>query len=253
MIYFEVSINLALNGGPYMNAVQKLVDYCEQSLDLKEARLGEEYFYQSLPLCIVDAVFSIGVRYESTRAVVVRYCDYFHLQRIRDRHADNLPNMEEQESLQEFIKKMDESGIEFFTNEVFKNKQRTSPRNGILKTEAVYRFAATLQKYGVNYFQDVPKVMDNFELEKEIKTIPGQGSGISLRYFFMLAGSNDFIKPDRMIQRFITHALGTAPEIEECQLLLRETSDVLKTKYPHMNPRLLDYQIWSFTRNLALK
>jgi hypothetical protein len=216
---------------------------------LSEAKLGEEYFYQSLPLCIIDAVFSIGVRYESTRAVVIKYCDYFHLQRIRE-PLDILPRMEEQESIGEFIEKIDKLGIEHFTDQVFKNRQRTSTRNGILKTMAVYQFASVLRKYGVNYFQDVPKVMFDLQLEKEIKDIPGQGSGISLRYFFMLAGSNDFIKPDRMILRFLTNALGLTPSIEECQLLLKEASDVLKVKYKHMNPRLLDYQIWSFTREL---
>jgi hypothetical protein len=227
--------------------VQKLVDYCEKHLDMREARLGEEYFYQSLPLCIMDAVFSIGVKYESTRAVVIRYCDHFRLQRIRDQ-ADLLPKVEEQESVQEFLRKLDELGVERFTSEVFKNRQRTSTRNGILKTEAVQRFAEVLRKFGVNYFQDIPKVIDSEELEREIRQIPGQKSGISLRYFFMLAGSNDLIKPDRMIQRFIAQALGRAPKLEECQQLLQEASSVLKTKYPQMNPRLLDYQIWSFTR-----
>ncbi len=64
--------------------IKKLSEYCDRVLDLKNARLGDEYFYQSLPLCIIDAVFSIGVKYEGTRRTVIRYCDYFNLQRIRE-------------------------------------------------------------------------------------------------------------------------------------------------------------------------
>jgi hypothetical protein len=229
-----------------------VANYCEQTLTLSEAKLGEEYFYQSLPLCVLDAVFSIGVRYESTKAVVTKYCDYFTLKRIRE-NSGILPAIEEQESIEEFIQKMDKYGIETFTNEICRNRQRTSTRNGILKTMAVYQFASVLKKYGVNYFQDVPKVMLDIAFEKEIKEIPGQGSGISLRYFFMLAGSNDFIKPDRMILRFLTNALGTTPTLDECQSLLYETSNLLQGKYKHINPRLLDYQIWSYTRQLTSK
>jgi hypothetical protein len=29
-------------------------------LKLSNARLGDEYYYSSLPLCVVDAIFSIG-------------------------------------------------------------------------------------------------------------------------------------------------------------------------------------------------
>ena len=43
--------------------VSSVVDQATRVLSLEHARLGEEYFYQSLPLCVIDAVFSIGVRY----------------------------------------------------------------------------------------------------------------------------------------------------------------------------------------------
>ena len=55
---------------------------CEANLPLNE-KLGREYFYQSLPLCVIDAVFSIGVRYAGVKKVVSRYCDYFTLPQYR--------------------------------------------------------------------------------------------------------------------------------------------------------------------------
>ncbi|MEJ1959689.1 MAG: hypothetical protein WDM70_09960 [Nitrosomonadales bacterium] len=86
--------------------------------------------------------------------------------------------------------------------DVYRNRQRTSARNGILKADAVNRFAAVLRKYNIEYLQDISEALGNTALERDIRSIPGQTSGISLKYFFMLAGSDDLIKPDRMILAF---------------------------------------------------
>jgi hypothetical protein len=37
---------------------------------------GDEFRYASAPLCVLDAVFSIGVRYESGQALVRGYADH---------------------------------------------------------------------------------------------------------------------------------------------------------------------------------
>jgi len=50
--------------------------HAERVLPLATASLGDDYHYQSLPLCVIDAVFSIGVRYSGTRNVVARYCTH---------------------------------------------------------------------------------------------------------------------------------------------------------------------------------
>src|SRR6185312_10059202 len=52
-------------------------------LPLAETVLHEAYFLSSLSLCVLDAVFSIGVTYESTTAVVRRYCEAYRLTRLR--------------------------------------------------------------------------------------------------------------------------------------------------------------------------
>lgn len=49
---------------------RQLADYIINT-DLKPLPLPEEFFYASLPLCVVDAVFSIGVTYTSTANTVV--------------------------------------------------------------------------------------------------------------------------------------------------------------------------------------
>lgn len=227
-----------------------LAHYCERVLDLAKEALPPEYHYQSLPLCVIDAVFSIGVRYESTRNVVKRYADYFGLPLFSDNRQE-LISMNDQESISDFVEKMEKHGIEFFTTEIFCNRQRTSSRNGILKTEAVYRFAQTLKAFRVNYLQDVPKVLTDASFEESIRTIPGQSSGTSLTYFFMLSGSENLIKPDRMVLRFINEAIGIAVNLTQAQGLIRDACSILQTQHPCLTPRLLDYLIWEHTSGRA--
>lgn len=143
---------------------------------------------------------------------------------------------------------MHNTDIGIFTSKVFCNRQRTSTNNGILKAEAIYRFAAVLRKYGIDYLQDVPTVVQNADLETDIKHIPGQKGGISLRYFFMLSGSENFIKPDRMIQRFLEGVLQKQVEPRGSQHLLSRAAEELRLEYPNLTPRLLDNLIWQYQR-----
>ncbi|AJO20851.1 hypothetical protein QQ991_01745 [Weizmannia coagulans] len=225
----------------------EIAEFCQEVLDLEKAKLPDEYYYTSVPLCVIESVFSIGVRYEGVKNTVKRYCEYFGLHPYR--LEPDYPTPSEQQSVEHFLRSFDELGLEEFVHTVFKNRQRTSTRNGILKTEAVHRFCKVLNKYGVNYLQDVKKLYGNEQFEEEIKSIPGQKSGISLIYFYMLAGEDNWIKPDRMIIRFLERVLQRKVKMDEAQTLLQATSKILAEKYPNMTPRLLDYQIWNYVRN----
>jgi len=222
-----------------------LVQFCKEHLHFDDIDLSEEYGYAHLPLCIIDAVFSIGVRYSSVQNTVEKFCEYFNIERFRE---DKLPQPEKQLSISEFLKKYDKYGIEGMTEQVYKNRQRTSTRNGILKSEAVFRFGKVLARYNVEYLQDIDRILGNKEFEAEITKIPGQRSGISLRYFYMLAGSEDFIKPDRMINRFVYNATGKSFSVEETTELLIEICNILAQEYPALTPRTLDNVIWRYQR-----
>lgn len=228
-----------------MTIQEDLAIFCEKHLDLENAVLGEEYYYQSLPLCVIDAVYSIGAHYSSTRNVVVRFCKKFNLQRIRDA-KNELPKTSEQLSTSSFLNIISGySPVELAKN-VFENNQRTSAQNGILKAEAVVRFAKVLQQFDGEYFQSRSKFVGNKNFKNEIRKIPGQRSGISTRYFYMLAGSDDFIKPDRMISRFIEERTGKRLSLKESQELIIETQKLLSKKYENLTPKLLDFLIWNF-------
>ncbi len=53
---------------------ENLADYIEAT-GLEPLPLPSEFYYPSLPLCIIDAVYSIGVTYTSTRKTVIRFCE----------------------------------------------------------------------------------------------------------------------------------------------------------------------------------
>lgn len=226
--------------------IAAVADCCGNQLNLRDAALGLEYFYQSLPLCVIDAVFSIGVRYEGVQNVVRRYCEYFNLREFRELRS-RAPVPSEQQSLSSLMYNMRTLGIEKFTRDIFQNRQRTSSRNGILKSEAVFRFANGCCDSGIDFLQDVsPKALDA-GLERKLNQIPGQN--LSVGYFFMLAGSEDLIKPDRWILSFLTRCIGRYPSLLEAQSLLRGACDILGSTHSNLTPRLLDNVIWKHERS----
>ena len=86
-----------------------IVKYCEKVLDLETAKLPEEYYYTSVPLCVIDAVFSIGVRYEGVKNTVKKYCRYFNLNQFRE--ATEHPEIKLQQSVEDFLKSFNELGL----------------------------------------------------------------------------------------------------------------------------------------------
>jgi|ERR1043166_1688492 hypothetical protein len=216
-------------------------------LRLIDARLPDVYFYASPTLCVIDAVFSIGVRYESVIATVNRYCQAFDLPRIRQDRAA-WPMREHQEPMSSLVKRIDDIGAESFAASVLRNRQRTSARGGVLKAEAVRAFAFTLAANGIECFQDIPSFDENSQVHRDLRRIRGQGSGISIGYFWMLAGSDQLVKPDRMILGYLGQTLGRSIQVQEARMLIPEAVALLRNEYPDLSPRLLDYKIWEFQR-----
>ncbi len=226
--------------------VNLMCNFCEKLLNLKDAQLSDEYYYNSLPLCIIDAVYSINAKYTSTRNTVIRYCDYFDLKRIRD--TKSFANKEKQHTINEFIYNIEVCGLEYATNEIFKNKQRTSTKNGILKSEAILKIAKILKRYEINTLQDFNEKY-SIELEDEIRSVKGQSKGTSIAYLRMLAGNDNFVKVDRHIMNFVEQCINRRLTENEIQLLFSKVVIKLKEKYNNITVRLLDNTIWKFMSN----
>ena len=170
--------------------------------------------------------------------------------KIRASKKYTLPEVKNQISTTDFLSLFGNESVDSLASSVFKNRQRTSSKNGILKVEAVIKFLKILKDFGIEYYQDISRIIDNESFDFCIKNIPGQKSGISLKYFFMLSGSKDLIKPDRMVIRFLQDASGKKFNLQDCQTVLSAVTIEINKKGYDLTPQLVDNAIWNFQRNL---
>lgn len=217
----------------------KMVAECaREKLDLANARLRPEHDYASLPLCVIDAVFSIAARYEAvTKPTVIRFAQS---------HTPHWPlygrGSSLEHSVSDAIRSMSGVAPLYLAEHVFRNRQRTSTRNGILKAEASFLFMKALLYAGIDRFCDLTAER-LVAAEIEIRKVPGQN--ISFDYFTLLAGTQ-MVKPDRMIIRFVADALGTSTVTP---IFAKEATiaaaGILQREFEHVDVRLLDSEIWS--------
>lgn len=189
----------------------------------------------SLAMCIIDSVWSVGVKYK--RHVIPVLNAY---RRLRG------PEVANSDSPRNLVDAVTTSGGPAEFAEALGNHQRTSTRNGILKADAVFRAAHLFVSAGVvTADQLVPHTADDSELANAWRAIKGQGSGITWTYMLLLA-KIDGIKPDRMIHRFITTATNTSVTNAEAIELLT----AVRNELPHPRPDLLtlDHAIWDYQR-----
>jgi len=225
--------------------VDRLVQHIRETLGNLDAPLPDNEWYSSLALCVIDAVYSIGVRYESVQSAISNFCWWAHWEK-------DLPKAPREYTISEFIALLEPFNRDWdkIADEVFSNRQRTSPRGGILKAEAVFKFAKVLKQYGIEKYESIPPEGLNYKVATDIQGITGQGSGLSYKYFLMNAGNTREVKGDRMITRFVGEAVGS-PGIsgDEAEDLVRAAADVLQAEHPELTPYKLDNLIWNYQRN----
>jgi hypothetical protein len=240
----EHTVELVSAREPRLEAAAAIADYCIANLNLADARPSTEH-YQSLPLCVIDAVFSIGVNYAGTAKVVRRFGAHFGMPCLG---TEAEPPTANQLSTSDFLALYARHGIPYFTDTIYQNRQRTSTTSGILKADAVLRFSEVLHRFQVEYLQDVARVCGQSAFETAIMQLPGQSSGVCLRYFYMLTGSDAYIKPDRMILRFIEAATGRWMTVVEAHVAVVEAHQLLQPSYAQLTLRMLDNLIWQYQR-----
>jgi hypothetical protein len=219
-----------------------------EALDAREVNLavgehlGPEYSYGSLPLALTDAIFSLALRYDAQCVPVVRaFAQWLGLPLERGGAS-----MTCTEALAR-LETLDGDGVV----EAFGGKRyRTSTQSGILKAEAVRLALRLLVQHGINDFADMR--YDNPALplvERAFARLPGQSRLTAWKYFVMLAGDEQGVKPDRHLLRFVTTALGRASITDDaCVRIIQESAQLLQEDHPWMTPLRLDYSIWVFER-----
>lgn len=97
--------------------------------------------------------------------------------------------------------------------------------------------------------QDLDAFRDDTSLEADILAIPGQRSGISLSYFWMLVGDENGVKPDRMILGFLQERLDRPVSLTEAADFIRALCQHPTLLPYQLTPRRLDHAIWNWQRS----
>lgn len=214
----------------------------EQLINTENTKLPAEYYYSSLSFCLTDAIFSMGVRYQSVQKVIENLSSAIDVPSFNRLSSKTFTLID----FSEFISNYNDQDL---AKIIFKNRQRTSSTNGILKASAVKIACDKLIKHGITDFNHVnEKSLGN--IEADFCKIKGQRSGISFKYFCMLAGNENLVKPDRMICRFVQDSLGLpkTPTPSQAEHYFFAAYERLNHKYHDLTPRILDYIIWNFQR-----
>ncbi|PSR26087.1 MAG: hypothetical protein C7B46_20285 [Sulfobacillus benefaciens] len=214
-------------------------------------QLPSEYRYAHLSLALIDAIYSLGAKYESTRATVLRYAQNAGLKPFRV-SVDEWPAVSDQQPLSDLLTMHRQRGLENMLSDVYQNRQRTSAHaSSITKAEAVFQAAEVLEAHHVNVFQDIPGIMGNPSFEADFRTVRGQGPGTGLSYFWMLTGSEDHIKADRMVIRYLEATTGLRRlSGDDAKRLMEAAAALLCPRFPTLTLRQMDYIIWEYQRSV---
>jgi hypothetical protein len=231
---------------------ERLSRYVKSTIGLEKAGKGPPFYWASIPLCIIDSIFSIQAKYEAVvRPLVNRWCDSFSPRWAGEQEAKPKGNVGP--TILDFIGILEDRlsrGAKY--KDLFQNSQRTSSTNGILKADAVHRFAKALVDGGVNQFDDLGECEKLRAAEIEVKRIPGQKSGITFTYFLMLAGDEGFVKGDTHVRRFVNDALGldwtNLLPVKQAIELVSAAAAELKRECSEITTAKLDYAIWNYQR-----
>ena len=228
-----------------MSEADRLVEHIKKTLRNLDAPLPDDEWYSSLALCVIDAVYSIGVRYEAVQGSIRTFCRWAHWEK-------DLKRAPREYTITEFVTLLDSFNRDWekMADAAFSNHQRTSTRGGILKAEAVCKFAEILKQYGVEKYENITASGLSYKVAADLQGITGQGSGLSYKYFLMLAGNTREVKGDRMITRFVGEAVGS-PGIsgEYAEDLVRAAATALQPEHPSLTAYKLDNLIWNYQRD----
>lgn len=197
--------------------------------------------WRSLTSCVLDAVWSIGISYDTMVAPAVR--GVFQVMDGGDPLADRTdtfgPDPIPLSAFRQRFRTAEQLVAET-------SKHRTSSKSGILKADAALRYADVLLEHQVDTLADAQDVMGDLaraeEVTTELKKIPGDG--VRTGYFWMLVGNRDLVKPDRHILAWLRRH-GHATDVAGAREALADLAGHLTRQTgQQVTPSDLDHAIW---------
>jgi NTP pyrophosphatase (non-canonical NTP hydrolase) len=199
-------------------------------------------YRSSLALCVMDSIWSLGIRYRTVEKVLDRYLKARGFAGLEDAQSC----LDGPRALLDWSlgSKSPEGHSEAFAVAV-QNWNRTSSSNGVLKADAVLQACRLLDSMGIDSTQDLLAQSDVVEprWRSEVK---GQASGISWKYLLMLAGQSG-VKPDRMVLRFMQR-MGAGVDTSPDEFVLAIVKHIDREG---IDATAVDYRIWSIERDMT--
>lgn len=202
-----------------------------------------------LSLCVLDATFSINARYDTVVAPLVwRYAKWAELQKVLLRGDELIGAVvsprDDEQKLSAFLKSFEGKSDAEFASDVVRNRNRTSSRGGVLKTEAARRISEILTGHGVETLSDVSALLTDLDrtkaVERALAAVRGHGTGIRTSYIWMLAGDDKHVKPDRHVLGWLSQRTGRNIGVPEARAMLADIADILG-----LTPWSVDHAIWA--------
>ena len=210
--------------------IKTLVTYCETNLGDPTVWTTPDGYPNSLALCIIDSIYSTGSHYSSVVNVIERY---------KESGGENDGAQALTRSIQEA------GGAREWATTIAHNLKPANTRPGAqLKAEIIEQAAGLMTELGIDTVPDLRSKVEDNPLDNDVmrkwKRLPSQSSGVTYNYLLILAGMPS-VKPDRMILRFLAHALGEETELDGRRAveLITETAKTM-----NVDPRALDHIAW---------
>ena len=210
--------------------IKTLVEYCETHLGDSNLWTTPDGYPNSLALCIIDSIYSTGSHYSSVVNVIEHY-------KASGGARDGAKDLAR--SIQ------NAGGAREWATSIAHNLKPAHTRPGaLLKAEIIEQAADLMIKLDIDTVPDLVVQIKDSPLDNEVlrgwKRLPSQSSGVTYNYLLILAGMPS-VKPDRMILRFLAHALGEESELNGSRAveLITETAKTM-----NVDPRALDHIAW---------
>ena len=219
--------------------VRQVADAVCRSIALDRTTLTDEFFPAHLSVALIDAVFRSQLRNgERPAPIAERYCRHFGIARRRANRLE-LPVVDDQERLDDLIRRYDELGVDRIASKVFQSRHRL-PGTKITRAESILHTAKSLRSTGIDVLQDV-SARRPAEIDDALRPLPGVDES-TVRMLLMYTGGEDFVLGDVHLRRFVASAVGrrTVCAAEAEDLVRRSAYELI------LSPRFLDREIWQY-------
>lgn len=236
----ETPFNAELDGAAFATLLDAVVALNPQP---RERRWG------SLSFAITDAVWSISADYDAVVVPLVR-------NKLAAKFGVDQPTMPATDPIGDDplpLTALTELSVEELT--ALTNRQRTSTRGGILKADAVLRYARIFTDHGVTTMRDAIELFDEtprFDaIDSALRQVPGEGGdGVRRGYLWMIIGKDDLIKPDRMVLCWLDHQGVTADPSRARRIVEQLIPEVTRKLGRPVSAWEIDHAMWSAGRAL---